>query len=223
MTIQAQVLELLHRLTTEAGTALILITHDLGVVAGMTQRINVMYAGFIVETATTAELFERALAPVHGRAAPFDPAPRRRRGRGAHPDRGPAAGHAPGAGRLPVRAALRLAVAGVLVVNPPLLSLTPERPVVPTGPEASHRIACHNPPTAEEAASGRPLRPGFQAAPPPGDDQLANVVDELAVAAEEAALIDETLREAGPISAAPSAAGLPIQPEPPDTPDRRHR
>ena len=57
VTIQAQVLELLRRLTTDAGTALILITHDLGVVAGMTQRINVMYAGYIVETATTDELF----------------------------------------------------------------------------------------------------------------------------------------------------------------------
>src|SRR4029077_11141113 len=57
VTIQAQVLELLRRLTTDSGTALILITHDLGVVAGMTQRINVMYAGYIVETATTAELF----------------------------------------------------------------------------------------------------------------------------------------------------------------------
>ena len=57
VTIQAQVLELLKRLTTDGGTALILITHDLGVVAGMTQRINVMYAGYIVETATTAELF----------------------------------------------------------------------------------------------------------------------------------------------------------------------
>ena len=63
VTIQAQVLELLHRLTTEAGTALILITHDLGVVAGMTQRINVMYAGFIVETATTPELFARPSHP----------------------------------------------------------------------------------------------------------------------------------------------------------------
>ncbi|HXG40976.1 MAG TPA: ABC transporter ATP-binding protein, partial [Candidatus Limnocylindrales bacterium] len=51
VTIQAQVLELLRRLTEERRTAVILITHDLGVVAGMTQRINVMYAGFIVETA----------------------------------------------------------------------------------------------------------------------------------------------------------------------------
>ena len=59
VTIQAQVLELLKRLTTDAGTALILITHDLGVVAGMTQRINVMYAGFIVETATTRRAVRR--------------------------------------------------------------------------------------------------------------------------------------------------------------------
>ena len=57
VTIQAQVLELLRSLTTEHDTALILITHDLGVVAGMTQRINVMYAGFVVESATTADLF----------------------------------------------------------------------------------------------------------------------------------------------------------------------
>ena len=63
VTIQAQVLELISRLTTETGTSLILITHDLGVVAGMTDRINVMYAGFIVETATTGDLFERPSHP----------------------------------------------------------------------------------------------------------------------------------------------------------------
>src|SRR6185369_11557567 len=57
VTIQAQVLELISRLTTESGSAMILITHDLGVVAGMTNRINVMYAGYIVETATTLDLF----------------------------------------------------------------------------------------------------------------------------------------------------------------------
>src|SRR3954470_15870389 len=63
VTIQAQVLEILHRLTTDTGTALILITHDLGVVAGMTQRILVMYAGFVVEAATTAALFARPAHP----------------------------------------------------------------------------------------------------------------------------------------------------------------
>ena len=63
VTIQAQVLELLRGLTDETGTALILITHDLGVVAGMTNRINVMYAGFIVETATTVDLFAEPSHP----------------------------------------------------------------------------------------------------------------------------------------------------------------
>ncbi|MER3418199.1 MAG: peptide ABC transporter ATP-binding protein, partial [Chloroflexota bacterium] len=63
VTIQAQVLELLGRLTQEHRTALILITHDLGVVAGMTDRVAVMYAGFIVEAATTAELFARPAHP----------------------------------------------------------------------------------------------------------------------------------------------------------------
>ena len=57
VTIQAQVLELLRGLTEQTGSAMILITHDLGVVAGMTTRINVMYAGYIVESATTLDLF----------------------------------------------------------------------------------------------------------------------------------------------------------------------
>src|SRR6478609_1168429 len=63
VTIQAQVLELISRLTEEHQTALVLITHDLGVVAGMTQRINVMYAGYVVEAASTEELFERPSHP----------------------------------------------------------------------------------------------------------------------------------------------------------------
>ena len=57
VTIQAQVLELLQKLTRETGTALILITHDLGVVARMTRRVAVMYAGLVVESASTGELF----------------------------------------------------------------------------------------------------------------------------------------------------------------------
>lgn len=58
-TIQAQILELIQRLKTESGTSVILITHDLGIVAGMTDRIMVMYAGKIFESASTAELFKR--------------------------------------------------------------------------------------------------------------------------------------------------------------------
>jgi oligopeptide transport system ATP-binding protein len=57
VTIQAQILELIKSLQTELGMAVILITHDLGVVAGVCDRIAVMYAGYIVEEATAAELF----------------------------------------------------------------------------------------------------------------------------------------------------------------------
>jgi oligopeptide transport system ATP-binding protein len=63
VTIQAQILDLMRTAVTERGTALILITHDLGVVAGMAQRINVMYAGHIVERAETDELYGRPRHP----------------------------------------------------------------------------------------------------------------------------------------------------------------
>jgi oligopeptide/dipeptide ABC transporter ATP-binding protein len=63
MTIQAQVLDKLGELKARRGLALLLITHDLGVVAEMAQRVLVMYAGQIVESATTAELFEAPLHP----------------------------------------------------------------------------------------------------------------------------------------------------------------
>jgi oligopeptide transport system ATP-binding protein len=63
VTIQAQILDLLKNLAREFRTAFILITHDLGVVAGMTQRIHVMYAGRIVEKADTAELFANPKMP----------------------------------------------------------------------------------------------------------------------------------------------------------------
>src|SRR6184192_635112 len=53
VTIQAQILDLLDKLAREFRTAFILITHDLGVVAGMTQRIHVMYAGRVVEEGAT--------------------------------------------------------------------------------------------------------------------------------------------------------------------------
>ena len=63
VTIQAQVLELLRELTHEFGTALILITHDLGVVAAVTSQVNVMYAGRIVESAPTPTLFSEPRHP----------------------------------------------------------------------------------------------------------------------------------------------------------------
>ena len=57
VTIQAQILDLLRDLVTERGTALVLITHDLGVVAGMCERVQVMYAGTVVETGDAGPIF----------------------------------------------------------------------------------------------------------------------------------------------------------------------
>jgi oligopeptide transport system ATP-binding protein len=59
VTIQAQILELIKRLKEETGASVILVTHDLGVVAGTTDKVVVMYAGKIMESAPTIELFRR--------------------------------------------------------------------------------------------------------------------------------------------------------------------
>jgi oligopeptide/dipeptide ABC transporter ATP-binding protein len=175
VTIQAQVLELLRRLTTESGTAMILITHDLGVVAGMTQRINVMYAGFIVETATTENLFAEPSHPytvglLHSIPRLDEVRPE---------ELVPIEGTPPDQRREPVgcpfapRCAWRLPVCWTDM--PPLVAVDPGERVKTSGPGATHRVACHNRPTAEEAAAGRPLREGFAPAPPPDA-----IVEELA-------------------------------------------
>jgi peptide/nickel transport system ATP-binding protein len=62
VTVQAQILQLLKNLQREFRTALILITHDLGIVARMADRVAIMYAGRVVETGTSAEIFA---APQH--------------------------------------------------------------------------------------------------------------------------------------------------------------
>jgi oligopeptide/dipeptide ABC transporter ATP-binding protein len=184
VTIQAQVLELLRALTTELGTSVILITHDLGVVAGMTQRINVMYAGFIVETGSTTEIFEQPHHPytvglLHSiprldarEAGPLIPI------EGSPPDQRQAPVGCPFAPRCAWR------IERCWTVNPPLAPVEAiSSPPVLSGPRATHRAACHNPPTAEEAAAGRPLRPGFLPAPPPAGFSTADVEEAPGVAA----------------------------------------
>ena len=83
VTIQAQILELIKRLKEQTGASVILITHDLGVVAGMTDHVVVMYAGKVFERAPTRELFARpgnpytrgllrsVPDPAHARTAPL--------------------------------------------------------------------------------------------------------------------------------------------------------
>jgi len=63
VTIQAQILDLMRTLQSETGTGVLMITHSMGVVAGMADRVQVMYAGHIVETATTEEIFANPRHP----------------------------------------------------------------------------------------------------------------------------------------------------------------
>jgi oligopeptide/dipeptide ABC transporter ATP-binding protein len=63
VTIQAQILDLMRDMKTQLGSAMILITHDLGVIAEMANRVNVMYAGEIVEESPVASLFDKPLHP----------------------------------------------------------------------------------------------------------------------------------------------------------------
>ncbi len=66
VTIQAQILEILKEVVAESGTALIMITHDLGVVAGLCDSVHVMYSGRIVESARRRDLFGRPRHPYTG-------------------------------------------------------------------------------------------------------------------------------------------------------------
>ena len=105
VTVQAQILELLRGIAREGGMGMILITHDLGVVAGVTDRVAVMYAGVIVETAPTERLFADPKHPYTQGTPAFDPSPRQRMGRGHadHRRRGPRRSWGL---RLPLRATL---------------------------------------------------------------------------------------------------------------------
>jgi oligopeptide transport system ATP-binding protein len=173
VTIQAQVLELLARLAAERNTAVILITHDLGVVAGMTSRINVMYAGFVVESASTSDLFARPRHPytvglLHSMprldAEPGEPLIPIE---GVPPDlRGAPVG-------CPFAPRCAWALDQCWQSMPDLEPMDPVVEVTTTGPGVTHRVACWNLPTPEEARSAHPERPGFEAAPPPAHAEIS--------------------------------------------------
>jgi oligopeptide transport system ATP-binding protein len=157
VTIQAQILELIRTVASETGAAVMLITHDLGVVAGMTQRIQVMYAGRIVETATTTELFAHPRHPytvgllgsiprldesgTSARLVPIE---------GLPPD---LTSLPPGCPFVPRCA---WAVERCLTEDPPLAPVDGLQAIVAAGPTATHRAACWNPATDDEARRGAP-------------------------------------------------------------------
>ena len=79
VTTQAQILDLLGELQREMGLALVLVTHDLGVVAGLADRVVVMYAGRVVEEAPVDQLFTRVRPSVHAGSARVGASRHRRR------------------------------------------------------------------------------------------------------------------------------------------------
>ena len=118
VTVQAQILELIERLQSEFDTAVVVITHDLGVVAEMADEIAVMYAGRIVEQADDGHDLRRARAPVHVGPAVLDPAAGLAARRGARADRRPPAVADQPAGRLLVPSALPVRARGAQADRP---------------------------------------------------------------------------------------------------------
>ena len=76
VTVQAQILDLIDRLKDEFNAAVVIITHDLGVVAEHCDNIQVMYAGKIVESGDADDIYYSAASPVHVGPAAVDPATR---------------------------------------------------------------------------------------------------------------------------------------------------
>ena len=112
VTIQAQILELIKELQARTGAALLLITHDLAVVAETVQNVAVMYAGRIVETGSVEDVLLGPDAPVHAGLAQLDPGTPQA-GAGAQRDQGRRAQPVPDAAGLQVRAPLPLRLGSV--------------------------------------------------------------------------------------------------------------
>jgi oligopeptide/dipeptide ABC transporter ATP-binding protein len=148
VTIQAQILELLRDLVTERGTALMLITHDLGVVAGMCERVNVMYGGTIVETGPAEQLFGRPRHPYT--LGLLQSVPRLDEARGAklRPIEGAPRDQLQEPRACPFQPRCRYEVDQSREELPPLVEV-----------ERGHRVACFNPVPADEWQRSRTVLP----------------------------------------------------------------
>ena len=142
MTIQAQILALLRELVQDTGTALVMITHDLGVVAGLCDEVNVLYGGRIVERQERHSLFAQPRHPyTHGLLSSI---PRLDEGRGEKlvPIRGSVADNIPWDGGCAFAPRCPNAIQACLENSPELV------------PDRNGLLRCHNPVQPAVAAGG---------------------------------------------------------------------
>jgi oligopeptide/dipeptide ABC transporter ATP-binding protein len=139
VTIQAQILDLLRELVAEENAALILITHDLGVVAGMCERINVMYSGLFMETGSATQLFGRPRHPYTVGLLQSIPRLDAVRGERLHPIEGIPRDMLQAPQACPFQPRCRYEVDQSRKEVPPLEEIEP-----------GHKVACFNPVPVEE-------------------------------------------------------------------------
>jgi oligopeptide/dipeptide ABC transporter ATP-binding protein len=144
VTIQAQILDLLRELVADRDTALILITHDLGVVAGMCERVNVMYAGMFVETGAAEQVFASPRHPYTLGLLQSVPRLDTPRGRTLQPIEGAPRDMLRLPAACPFQPRCRYEVELSRLEVPQLVELEP-----------GHRVACFNPVPADEWARSR--------------------------------------------------------------------
>ena len=144
VTIQAQILDLLRGLVAERDAALILITHDLGVVAGTCERVNVMYGGTFVETGAAEQVFGTPRHPYTLGLLQSVPRLDTPRGRQLQPIAGAPRDmlHEPHA--CPFQPRCRFEIASCSAKVPPLVEIEP-----------GHYVACFNPVPADEWSRSR--------------------------------------------------------------------
>jgi oligopeptide transport system ATP-binding protein len=144
VTIQAQILDLLRALVAQYDTALVLITHDLGVVAGMCEQVAVMYGGLLAETASTDQIFERPRHPYTLGLLKSIPRLDEERQRRLQPIEGvpPHLTAPPASCPFALRCGYRVEQSGLEV--PGLVEIEP-----------GHRVACFNPVPEDEWARSR--------------------------------------------------------------------
>ena len=134
VTIQAQILDLLRELVAERDTALILITHDLGVVAGMCERVHVMYGGMVMEAGAATDVFRSPRHPYTLGLLQSVPRLDTPRGRKLHPIGGAPRDMLRPPAACPFAPRCTYEVEQSLLEVPPLVEVAP-----------GHKVACFNP------------------------------------------------------------------------------